>query len=94
MKGRKRVYSSKGFVRNAGNKCTTIAGDTCLNLKELDMSEEKFEGFDDDLKDLRPEVKQKALELAARYVHAGIETSIALKKAIAEAELWFLDSEG
>jgi hypothetical protein len=94
MKGRKRVYLSKEFVRNAADECTTIAGDTCLNLKELMMNEEKFEGFDDKLKDLRPEVKQKALELASGYVHEGMEAGIALKKAIAEAELWFLDSEG
>jgi hypothetical protein len=58
------------------------------------MSEEKFEGFDDLLKDLRPEVKEKALELAARYHQDGQEAGIALKKAIAQAELWFLDSEG
>lgn len=58
------------------------------------MSEEKFEGYDDELKDLRPKVKQKALELASGYVHEGLEASTAVKKAIAEAELWFLDSEG
>ena len=58
------------------------------------MSEQQFEGFDDQLKDLRPEVKEKALELAAGYQHAGLEAGVALKKAIAETELWFLDSEG
>ncbi|MDN3584959.1 hypothetical protein [Mucilaginibacter flavus] len=58
------------------------------------MNEEKFEGFDDQLKDLRPEVKQKALELAAGYHQDGLQSGVALKKAIAEAELWFLDSEG
>jgi hypothetical protein len=58
------------------------------------MKEGKFEGFDDQLNDLRPEVKQKALELAPRYVHEGMEAGTALKKAIAEAELRFLDSEG
>ncbi|WP_176844372.1 hypothetical protein [Mucilaginibacter gossypii] len=58
------------------------------------MSEEKFVAFDDQLKDLRPEVKQKALELAEGYHQDGLEPGIALKKAIAEAELWFLDSEG
>ena len=59
----------------------------------LIMSEEKFVAFDDQLKDLRPEVKQKALELAEGY-QDGLEPGMALKKAIAEAELWFLDSEG
>ncbi|MES2278652.1 MAG: hypothetical protein V4592_21660 [Bacteroidota bacterium] len=58
------------------------------------MSEETFEGFDDQLKDLRTEVKEKALKLAAGYHQDGLEASVALKKAIAEAELWFLDSEG
>ncbi|WP_291123583.1 hypothetical protein [Flavobacterium sp. UBA6046] len=58
------------------------------------MKEDKFAGFDDHLKDLRPEVKEKALELAACYHLDGLEAGIALKKAIAEAELWFLDSEG
>ena len=55
---------------------------------------EQFEGFDDELKDLRPEVKEKALELVAGHLKDGVEASVALKKAIAEAELWFLDSEG
>ncbi|WPU96423.1 hypothetical protein SNE25_12925 [Mucilaginibacter sabulilitoris] len=58
------------------------------------MKEEKFEAFDEQLKDLRPEVKVKALELAAGYHNEGLEAAFALKKAIAEAELWFLDSEG
>jgi uncharacterized protein YdaT len=58
------------------------------------MNEEKFKASDEDLKDLRPEVKEKALELAASYLEAGTEAGIALKKAIAAAELWFLDSEG
>jgi hypothetical protein len=54
----------------------------------------KFEGFDDLLKDLRPKVKEKALELASGYLNKENEAAIALKKGIAEAELWFLDSEG
>jgi uncharacterized protein YdaT len=58
------------------------------------MNNTKFEGFDDQLKDLRPEVKEKALELAAGYLDNGTDPGVALKKAIAEAELWFLDSEG
>ncbi|MES2108942.1 MAG: hypothetical protein V4577_09360 [Bacteroidota bacterium] len=58
------------------------------------MNEIKFNGFDDQLKDLRPEVKEKALELAAGYLDNGTDPGVALKKAIAEAELWFLDSEG
>jgi hypothetical protein len=58
------------------------------------MSNTKFEGFDDQLKDLRPEVKEKALELAAGYPNEGTDPGVALIKAIAEAELWFLDSEG
>jgi uncharacterized protein YdaT len=58
------------------------------------MNEEKFKAFDEELKDLRPEVKEKALDLASGYMEDGIEAFIAFKKAIAAAELWFLDSEG
>jgi hypothetical protein len=58
------------------------------------MNEEEFEAFDEELKDLRPEVKEKALELASGYLENGDEAGIALKKGIASAELWFLDSEG
>lgn len=58
------------------------------------MDEQKFEAFDEELKDLRPEVKEKALELATGYLTYGMQAGVALKKAIAEAELWFLDSEG
>jgi uncharacterized protein YdaT len=58
------------------------------------MNEEKFKAFDEELKDLRPEVKENALDLASGYMEDGIEAVIALKKAIAAAELWFLDSEG
>lgn len=58
------------------------------------MNNGDFKGFEDQLKDLRPEVKEKALELAAGYQKDGMEACLALKKAIEEAELWFLDSEG
>jgi uncharacterized protein YdaT len=58
------------------------------------MNNTKFEGFDDQLKDLRPEVKEKALELAAGYLDNGTDPGVAFKKAIAESEIWFLDSEG
>jgi uncharacterized protein YdaT len=58
------------------------------------MNKEQFEGFGDELKDLRPEVKEKALELASGYVKDGADTGVALKRGIAEAEGWFLDSEG
>ncbi|MDO3641491.1 hypothetical protein [Mucilaginibacter sp. L3T2-6] len=58
------------------------------------MSKEQFAGFDDDLKDLKPEVKEKALKLASGYLKDGIEAAPALKRAITEAEAWFLDLEG
>lgn len=58
------------------------------------MNKQSVEAFDKELKDLRPEVKEKALELASGYIEEGIEAAIALKKAVAAAELWFLDSEG
>lgn len=60
----------------------------------MEMNKEQFQGFDDLLKDLRPEVKDKSIGLAADYRRDGMDETIALKKAIAEAELWFLDSEG
>ncbi|NNU34812.1 hypothetical protein HK413_13485 [Mucilaginibacter sp. S1162] len=51
-------------------------------MKKLMMSEEIFKGFDDQLKDLRPEVKEKAIELAAGYHQDGTEAGIALKKRL------------
>lgn len=53
------------------------------------MSKEQFKGFDDDLKDLTPEVKENVLELASGYLQGGTEAASALKRAIAEAETWF-----
>lgn len=57
----------------------------------METKKEQFQGFDDFLKDLRPEVKDRAIGLAADYQRDGMDETIALKKAIAEAELWFLD---
>ena len=58
------------------------------------MDKEKFEGFEMKLKDLKPEVKEKALELAENYHSQGLEPKAALKKAVATAEAWFMDLEG
>lgn len=60
----------------------------------METNKEPFQGFDDLLKDLRPEVKEKAIALATGYQQNGMDGAIALKKAITEAELWFLESEG
>lgn len=58
------------------------------------MNTENFEESDDKLKELRPLVREKALELAAEYRKKGIEAVEALKRAIIEAEEWFTEMEG
>ncbi|QIL37960.1 hypothetical protein G7074_00855 [Pedobacter sp. HDW13] len=57
--------------------------------------ENQFHDFDLQLKDLSPEVKEKALEIAATLVaEKGMDRSDAIKEAIDQAEDWFFDSEG
>jgi len=57
--------------------------------------ENQFQDFDLQLKDLRPEVKEKALEIAAALVaEKGLDKSVAIKEAIDQAEEWFFDAEG
>lgn len=54
-----------------------------------------FNDFDAELKDLTPEVRKKALEIAAKLIsNKGYDKARALKQAIQEAESWFLDLEG
>lgn len=54
-----------------------------------------FKEFETDLKDLKPKVREKALELAAGLVQKeGYDKGRALNEAITEAEAWFLDLEG
>ncbi len=55
----------------------------------------QFENIELELKDLRPAVREKALEiLNAMPNESGMDQKSAIKKAIEQAENWFLDSEG
>ncbi|MES2827730.1 MAG: hypothetical protein V4687_06240 [Bacteroidota bacterium] len=55
----------------------------------------QFEDIDLKLKDLKPNVRAKALELLNdRQGELQSNRSLAIKRAIEEAENWFMDSEG
>lgn len=55
----------------------------------------QFEDIELELKDLKPEVREKALEiLKAMPDENGDGQKSAIKKAIEQAENWFMDSEG
>lgn len=57
--------------------------------------ENEFKNFDIQLTDLKPEVREKALEIAAVLVsEKDMAKDAALKKRIEQAENWFLDAEG
>lgn len=57
--------------------------------------ENQFKDFDPQLKDLKPEVREKAIEIAAVLVsEKGLGKDVALKLGIEQAENWFLDAEG
>lgn len=59
------------------------------------MMKDQFDDIDLELKDLSPEVKAKALEILAEMTQEDrTDQKAALKKAIEEAENWFMDSEG
>jgi uncharacterized protein YdaT len=56
---------------------------------------EGFEGFETELKDLVPEVREKALELAGQYLNErGYNKAQPIKEGIADAQAWFMESEG
>ncbi len=55
----------------------------------------QFEDIELELKDLKPAVREKALEiLNAMPNETGMDQKSAIKKAIEQAENWFMDSEG
>ena len=57
--------------------------------------ENQFENFNLQLKDLKPEVREKAIEIASVLIsEKGLEKDAAIKRGIEEAENWFLDAEG
>lgn len=54
-----------------------------------------FESFGADLKDLNPQVRKKALEIANRLMEEDdYSEGEAIKQAIKEAQEWFLDMQG
>ncbi|MBO6585590.1 MAG: hypothetical protein JJ953_05760 [Gracilimonas sp.] len=54
-----------------------------------------FENHEMDLKNLNPQVRKKALEIANRLMEEGDYTKgEAIKQAIKEAREWFLDIQG
>lgn len=52
-----------------------------------------FENFGADLKDLNPLVRKKALEIANQLMDERYTEEEAIKKAIKEAEEWFLNRQ-
>lgn len=56
---------------------------------------EVFKEFEADLKDIRPEIREKALEIAAMLLmNNDYNRQDAIKEGIRLAEEWFLDLEG
>jgi uncharacterized protein YdaT len=54
-----------------------------------------FENYGTDLKNLNPQVREKALKIASRLMEEGDYTEgEAIKQAIKEAQEWFLDKQG
>jgi uncharacterized protein YdaT len=54
-----------------------------------------FREFADQMGDLKPDVQEKAKEIANQLIKdKGLSTSDAIKEGMREAELWFLNSEG
>lgn len=55
----------------------------------------QFGDSDIQLKELKTEVREKAMDLAEALVaEKGMEKDAALKQGMEEAENWFLDAEG
>lgn len=55
---------------------------------------EIFNEFEADLKDLKPEVREKALEIAGKLLMENYKRQDALKEGIKQAQKWFMDLEG
>ncbi len=60
------------------------------------MAKWTFEEFEPDLRDVKPSVKEKAIEIATKLLQTGKLTDQreALKEGIKQAEEWFLNMEG
>lgn len=56
---------------------------------------EIFDEFEPTLKELKPTVKEKALEIAGKLLtEKSLSREDALKEGIKQAEEWFMDLEG
>ncbi len=54
-----------------------------------------FENYGENLKNLNPKVRKKALEIANRLMAEGnYSEGDAIKQAVKEAQEWFLDMQG
>lgn len=54
-----------------------------------------FENFEAELKELNPQVREKALTIANHLMEQGdYSEEEALREAIKKAEEWFLDTQG
>ncbi len=59
------------------------------------MMKEMFDEFEPKLSELKPAVKEKALEIADKLLtKKSISKEDALKEGIKQAEEWFFDLEG
>lgn len=56
--------------------------------------EEIFENFKIELTELKPDVREKAIEFAREMMKKGLTKAQAISKGIQEAETWFLESQG
>lgn len=59
------------------------------------MMIDKFKEFADKMADLKPEVQEKAVELADKLMQEKkLSKNEAIEEGMREAELWFLNLEG
>lgn len=66
-----------------------------LTVDQPPMAEEGiFDDFKVDLAELKPKVREKAIELARELTNKGMAKEQAIRKGIQKAETWFLESQG
>jgi uncharacterized protein YdaT len=63
-------------------------------VTDIAPEEEIFANLKIELSELKPEVREKAIELIHEMMNKGIHKDQAISKAIQEAETWFLESQG
>lgn len=64
------------------------------NKADLPEEDQIFDHFKIDLAELRPEVREKAIELIGQMIDKGVPKNQAVSEGIQEAETWFLESQG